>query len=194
MFSLFVNHGSIYFLIKLYSDSSQSALKYLKNTKININNILIITRNLNIRDNIWDSSFPHHSQHNSVLFDIADFFCLELSRPTEQISTRYSNNQQNSNSVINLMFLRPESLEYNNHTIHSNLRLTSDHAPFTVNISIFKEYIQTRRCTLVKNGKEENKFINELIEAIKEMNTKNICNKNILNQIIQELASTIERL
>jgi len=92
------------------------------------------------------------------------------------------------------MFLRPESLEYNNHTIHSNLRLTSDHAPFTVNISIFKEYIQTRRCTLVKNGKEENKFINELIEAIKEMNTKNICNKNILNQIIQELASTIERL
>jgi len=92
------------------------------------------------------------------------------------------------------MFLRPELLEYNNHTIHSNLRLTSDHAPFTVNISIFEEYIQTRRCTLVKNGKEENKFINELIEAIKEMNTKNICNKNILNQIIQELASTIERL
>jgi len=93
-----------------------------------------MTRDFNIRDNIWDSGFPYHSQHSSVLFDIADSFHLELSRPTEQILTRYSNNQQDSNSVINLMFLRPESLEYDNHINHPYLRLTLDHASLMVDI------------------------------------------------------------
>ena len=92
------------------------------------------------------------------------------------------------------MFLRPESLEHNNHTIHPDLRLTSNHASLTVDISIFEENIQTKRYTLVKNSKEENKFINELIETIREMNTENICNENVLDQIVQEFASTMERL
>ena len=47
----FFNCRSIYFLINVYSDLSQMALKYLKDTKVNINNVLIITRNFNIRDN-----------------------------------------------------------------------------------------------------------------------------------------------
>ena len=92
MFSLFFNHGSVYFLINLYLDSFQSALKYLKDTEVNINNVLIITGDFNIRDNVWDFGFSHHFQHSSVLFDIVDSFCLELFRPTEQISTRYSDN------------------------------------------------------------------------------------------------------
>jgi len=81
------------------------------------------------------------------------------------------------------MFLRLESLEHDNHTIYPDLRLTSDHAPLTVDISIFEKHIQTKRCTLVKNSEEDN-FVNELIETIKEMNTENICNKNVLDQII----------
>ena len=92
------------------------------------------------------------------------------------------------------MFLWPESLEHNNHTIHPDWRLTSDHAPLTVNISIFEEYIQIRKCMLVKNSEEKNSFINKLMEAIKETNTDNIHNKDILKQIIQEIASTIERI
>jgi len=72
--------------------------------------------------------------------------------------------------------------------------LTSDHASLIVDISIFEEHIQTRRHTLVKNSKEENKFVNKLIETIKEMNTKNIYNENVLNQVVQEFASAIERL
>ena len=46
----FFNHGSVYFLINIYSDLSQSALKYLKNTEVNINNVLIMTGDFNIRD------------------------------------------------------------------------------------------------------------------------------------------------
>ena len=143
-----------------------------------------MTGDFNTRDSIQDSEFPHYSHHSQDLFNIADSFHLELSRPTEQIPIRYSNNQQNSNLVIDLIFLRPKSSEYNNHTIYSDLRLTSDHTLLTVDISIFEEQIQTRRYMLIKNSNEENNFVNELIENIKEMNTTCICNKTILEQII----------
>ena len=89
---LFFNNGFVYFLINVYSDSSQVALKYLKDTEINISNILIMTNDFNIRDSSWDLNFPHHSYYSNVLFEIADSFQLELSRPTEQVSTRYSDN------------------------------------------------------------------------------------------------------
>jgi len=36
--------------MNIYSDTSHSALKYLKDTEVNINNLLIITGNFNIRD------------------------------------------------------------------------------------------------------------------------------------------------
>ena len=49
-FISFFNCGSIYFLMNIYSNSSQTALKYLKNTEANINNILIIMSDFNIRD------------------------------------------------------------------------------------------------------------------------------------------------
>ena len=36
--------------MNIYSDTSHSVLKYLKDTKVNINNLLIMTGNFNIRD------------------------------------------------------------------------------------------------------------------------------------------------
>ena len=69
-----------------------------------------------------------------------------------------------------------------------------DHVSLIVNISIFEEHIQTRKCTLVKNSKEEDNFINNLIEAIKGMNMENIQSKEVLDQIIQLLASITEKI
>ena len=87
----FFNNNSIFFLINIYLDSSQSALKYLKDTEANINNVLVMTGNFNIRDNLWDPNYPHHSIHSDLLFDIADLLYLGLSKPTNCVSTRYSN-------------------------------------------------------------------------------------------------------
>ena len=126
--------------------------------------------------------------------DIADSINLELSKHTNQISTRYLDNQQDTNSVIDLMFLRSISSEHNNHFIHSDWRLTSDHTPLTVNIAILKEYIQTRRHMLVKNSKEEDKFVSELIVVIKRLNTENIPNKEVLEQVIQLFADFTDRI
>jgi len=47
-------------MINVYSDNHQSALKYLKNTEANVHNVLVITGDFNIRDSIWDPSYPFH--------------------------------------------------------------------------------------------------------------------------------------
>jgi len=58
----------------MYSDSSQLALKYLKNTEANISNILVMTGDFNIKDNLWDSYYLYHFIYSDLLFDIADSF------------------------------------------------------------------------------------------------------------------------
>ena len=88
----FFNNNLTFFLLNVYSDSSQSGLKYLKDIEANINNVLIIMGDFNIRDNLWDYNHPHHSIYRNLLFDIADSLYLELSKPTNYISTKYSNN------------------------------------------------------------------------------------------------------
>ena len=104
--------------MNVYSDSSHSTLKYLKDTEVNILNLLIMTGDFNIRDSIWNLSFPHHSTISDDLMIIADSFNLDLSIPTNQVSTRYSDIVSKANSVINLMFLQSRSNELNNHSIH----------------------------------------------------------------------------
>ena len=56
----FFNNGDIFWLMNIYSDASHSALKYLKDTEVNIWNLLIIAEDFNIRDSLWDLFFLHH--------------------------------------------------------------------------------------------------------------------------------------
>ena len=41
-----------FFILNVYSDSSYTALKYLKDTEVNISNVLIMTGDFNIRDRL----------------------------------------------------------------------------------------------------------------------------------------------
>ena len=68
--------------MNVYSDSSHSTLKYLKDTETNILNLLIMIGDFNIRDSIWDPSFPHHSAISDNLMILANSFNLDLSIPT----------------------------------------------------------------------------------------------------------------
>jgi len=81
------------------------ASKYLKDTEVNIDNILVMTGDFNIRNSLWDTDFPHYSTISDDLMIVADLFNLALSSPTNSCSTRYSDTVRGANSIINLMFL-----------------------------------------------------------------------------------------
>ena len=119
---------------------------------------------------------------------------LELSKPTNQVPTRYLNNLQDIDLVIDLIFLRPTFLEFNNHSIHPDWRLISDCAPLTINITILEEHIQTKKHTLVKNSKEKENFVSELIIAIKGLNMESILNVEDLKQVIQSFTNFMNRI
>ena len=115
---LFFNNSDVLWLMNVYSDPLHSALKYLKNTEVNIWNLLIIMGNFNIHNNLWDPLFSHHSFISDDLVIITDLFKLELLNPTNQVPTRYSDNRHDSNSVINLMFLYNGLSKLDSHFIH----------------------------------------------------------------------------
>ena len=93
-----------------------------------------MTGDFNIRDNKWDPNYPFYSIRSDLLFDIFDAFNLSFSHLTHTVPTRYSDNSKNSNLVIDLMFLRPNSLELNNHSILPELQYSLDHTFLVVNL------------------------------------------------------------
>jgi len=101
----FLNNGDSFWIMNIYSDSSHSAIKYLKDMELNIRNLLIMTGDFNIHDSLWDPLYSFHSSISNNLFAIADSFNLFLSFPTEQVPTRFLDNANDSNSVLDLMFL-----------------------------------------------------------------------------------------
>ena len=141
----------------------------------------------------WDSYYPHYSIHSNLLIDITDSLFLGLSSPTSCIPTRYLDNNQDLNSVLDLMFLRCKSEELDNHSIYPKWHLTSDHTPLTITISIIEEQVQTKKQLIVKGSKEEKSFINDLIKALKSINMNNLSDVESLKNVINSFTNTIER-
>ena len=119
LISLFTNNVCS-FIMNIYSDIFHSALKYLKNTEVNINNLFIMMGDFNIRDWSCDPSFPHYLSISDDLFIIADLFNLDLSLPSNPVPTRYSDIADELDLVIDLMFLCSGSSKLNNYLIHPN--------------------------------------------------------------------------
>ena len=189
----FFSNNVCFFIMNINSDTSPSALKYLKDTEVNINNLLIMTGNFNIRDRLWDPSFSHHASISDNLFIIADSFNLDLSIPTNPVPTRYSDTMGESDSVIDLMFLCSGSSKLNNHAIYPEWWLTSDHAPLMITISIAEELVLTFKFSLPKNSKEEEAFIKEAALVFKSLNTSNLSNHESLEQVINLLGARVEQ-
>ena len=119
----FFNYGILCFIINIYSDNQQSILKYLKNTEANLNNILsIMISNFNIRDNNLNLSYYHHLIHSDILCKVADSLDLDLSIPINPVPTQYTDNPQDLNSVIDLIFLCTKTEEFNNYHISPDLK------------------------------------------------------------------------
>ena len=117
----FFNCSIICFIINVYSDIQQNALKYLRGTGVNLNNVLIMKRDFNIKDNNQDLLHPHHSTHADTLRKIVNSFNLKILLPIDQVSTHYMDNPQDLNSVLDLMFCYANVKKFNNHTISLDL-------------------------------------------------------------------------
>ena len=150
-----------------------------------------MTSDFNIRDNIWDLSFSHHSIISDNLMTIVDSFNVELSFPTNHVPTRYSDSNSRSNSVIDLMFLQSGSTELNNHQIHPDLHLSLDHAPLSVTIAIEHENINEVKYSIAKNSEEEANFVKEVSIAIKKIDISDLLNISKLEEVVNSLASSI---
>ena len=138
----------------------------------------------NIRDSNWDPLYFFHLIHRNLLFNMADSFDLMLSNPINQVPTYHSDNTNDTNSVIYLIFLRPNSLEIDNHTICPELHYFSDHGLLIVNVFTTKEFIQDKYHTIIKNSEEEKEFTSELIEAVRNINTLYILDKKFLELVV----------
>ena len=178
--------------MNIYSDSSHSVIKYLKNIEFNIQNLLIMTGDFNIQNCLWDPLFNHYSSISNDLFTIADSFNLSLLYLNNQVPTRYSDNANNSNSVIDLMFLYYDSSELNMHSIHPEWHLMSDHAPLIITIPIVEEHIATQIRTITKNSEEEDKFIKEVIAAFSKLDTLNISDIPKLEKVVLDFANIVD--
>ena len=74
-------------MINIYLDNNYLALKYLKDTKANIHNILTMAGDFNIRDSDWNLSYSFYSSHSDSLVEIVDSFNLNLFSFIQQVST-----------------------------------------------------------------------------------------------------------
>jgi len=138
----------------------------------------------NIRDSDWDLDYSYYLVHSNLLFNIADAFNLSFLHYTHPILTRYLDNSKNLNSVIDLMFLRPNSLKFNNYSILSKLQYLSDHTSLVVNIQIIEEFIPDIRCTIIKNSKEEMEFTSNIIKNFKKIDTSYLTSKKLLEVVV----------
>ena len=189
----FFNNNICYYILNFYSDSSHSALKYLKDTEVNIDNVVLMTGDFNIRDSLWDPSFPFHFSISDDLIIIADSFDLTLSNPTNPCLTRYSDMAGESNSVIDLMFLWYGSSELDYHSILPKSRLSSDHAPLSVDIPIVEEIIQTLKLTLAPKSDQESNFIKDIILNFKSLDMTNIEDIGQLERVVNQLRMIIDQ-
>ena len=189
----FICNDTLHYILNIYSDSSHSALKYLKDTEVSISQVLLMIGDFNIRDNLWDPLFPHHSSISDDLMMIVDLFDLALSSPINSGPTRFSDMVGESNSVIDLMFLRCSSSELDRHSIHPNSQLSSDHAPLTVDIPICEEIIQLTKLVITPGSDQEKEFFKDVFANFTLLDTSNINNIERLNTIVNQLGSIINQ-
>jgi len=72
------------------------------------------------------------------------------------------------------MFLHSGSTELNNHLIHPDWYLLSDHAPLIIMIPIAEEFIASSKLSILKESEEEAAFVKEVSVIIRNLNTSNL--------------------
>ena len=91
------------------------------------------------------------------------------------------------------MFLQSGSTELNNHSIHPEWQLISDHASLTVFIPIAEENINLSKFSIVKNSKEKASFIKDVLSIIKNLDISDLSDIDKLENVVNILTSNTKR-
>ena len=186
----FHNGQNVNFIINVYSDSNQTALRVLQNNIRNIRNTVIMTGDFNIRNSDWDPNIQYHSIHTEDLMFIADSLDLELATPINPGPTRFADNQHDTNSVLDLVFMNPNNPGFNKHILNPDIRLPSDHVPLIIEVGIKEENVNITFKAIKKDSKEEEAFIRDLVKGVRNIDTSKL--KNQLD--IQRYAVNLEKI
>ena len=90
------------------------------------------------------------------------------------------------------MFLQCNSSELNNHFIHPEWHLSSDHVPLTIMIPISDEVINLCKRAIGKDSVKEELFIKVVISSIKNLDISNLLDISSLDNTINNLAKGID--
>ena len=150
----FFNGGECHFLMNIYLDDCQSAVKFMLGQVIDIPNLLYMGGNFNIRDTEWDPSVSVHPAASQALMDLADSLDLMCSLPVLPVPTHYLDTDGHANSVIDLIFLDMSASQVI-HCIKPDLRLLLDYAPLLVNLPISPENICFSKVLKCNSDKED---------------------------------------
>jgi len=85
-------------------------------------------------------------------------------------------------------------VKLDNHSILPDSRLSSDHAPLSIDIPIFDEIIHLSKLIITPGSEQETDFIKDVVSNLKSFDTSNIEDIASLNQIVNQLGSIIERM
>ena len=154
----FFNGRKCHFLINVYLNNCQSAVKFMLDQVIDIPNLLYMDGDFNIRDAEWDLSVSVHPATGQALIDLVDSLGLVHLLPVLPVSTHYSDTDGHTNLVIDLIFLDMSTSQVS-YCIKPDLRLPLDHAPLLVNLPISPENICFSKKVLKYDSDEEGAFL-----------------------------------
>jgi len=147
-----------------------------------------MTGDFNIRDSNWDPNFHHHSIHADNLITIADSLGLKLSLPLDPGPTRFADNPQDSNSVIDLVFLPSNNRGFGQHTLYPDIYKLSNHVPLIIKVGIMETNIDISTRSISKDSEAKKDFIISLTNGFSNLNSLAIRSKESLENLIQQVA------
>jgi len=85
-------------------------------------------------------------------------------------------------------------VELDNHSILPDSRLSSDHAPLSIEIPIGDEIIHSAKLIIPPRSKQEMGFIEDIISNLKSIDTSNIEDITCLDHIVNQVGCITERM
>jgi len=158
-----------------------------------VTDMVIMIGDFNIRDSDWDPNTHHHSMHTKDLLTIADSLGLELSPPINPRPTRFTDNRQNTDLVLDLVFLAPNNTGFGKHILHPEICKPSNHIPLLIKVGIREENIDIIIQSIRKDSDEKKDFIETIKSNIRILDITSMASQMDLQVCTNQLSDIFNK-